>query len=78
MEATIRFDVTGTCEQTVEVTKPGLTLEELEAGLVLGKFVTTVREGGTIVDVSDDLKVIGRIIESEVDGEYLDFEVDDA
>ena len=85
-ECYIRFDVSGTCKQRIELVDPGLTLAELESGLQSGKYATTVQEGGEVIEVGAEgkrdaqnqpFKIVARVVDSDVSGEYDDFQVDE-
>lgn len=79
-EIEVRFSVTGTCTQTIEVADDcGLTDAEIVESLN-GQgnhtVVTTVQEGGDLDQMSEtESKTIGKVISSDVDAEYEDFEL---
>jgi hypothetical protein len=83
-ERYIRFDVVrATCKQRIELVDPELTQAELESGLQSGKYVTTVQEGGDVIEVGAEgegdqpFKIVAKVVDSDVDGEYDDFQVDE-
>lgn len=81
-ELTIQFSVTGHCTQTVLISNDcPLSDEEIIAGLNGGAHhvVTTVQESGDLDHYHNtpnqgDATTIGKVVLSDVDGEYTDFE----
>jgi hypothetical protein len=77
IEAKISFSVFGSVRQSVEITKEGLTIRELQLMLNNGTALTTVQDDGEIV-VTATGEVLGRVVEGmdlAADLEYIDFEV---
>jgi len=86
----LQFSVSGTCDQTIELADDcTLTGEEI-ADALNGNYkaaasdipgdkvslLTTVQEGGELVAYYPDgsAKVLGKVINSNMDAEYLDFD----
>lgn len=76
------FDVSTTISQDVEITKPGLTPEELILGLNEGKYITTISYGSDrepqIVD--ENLESVADILGQDnigLDVPYENFELSD-
>jgi hypothetical protein len=80
MTVKFRFNVTGVCEQEIELVKDcPLTVEQITAGLNGDgdTVVTTVQEGGDLVMYQPDGKevILGKVIDSTMDAEYTEFEL---
>lgn len=74
---TVRFNVTGTCCQTIEIEDEcELTDEEIIEGLEHGALFTTAQDGGDLLELTgvNGLNKIGVIDGSDIDCEYEDFE----
>lgn len=74
-EVEISFTVQGHCTQYVEITDKKLTVEKLRAGLRSGKYVTTIQEGGQVMQVRP-WKVVGYVRSCDPECAYEDFEVE--
>jgi spore germination protein GerM len=74
-EVSITFNVSGWVTQILEVdddiTEQGL--QELIEGLGDGRFVTTIQEGGEVLD--EDMKRVGLVVDVDNNIEYSDFEI---
>jgi len=76
----LQFSVLGYCDQAVELAEDcEFTREQIEDGLNGSgdqTICTTVQEGGELIVAypTGDVKVLGKVIESNMDGEYLDFD----
>ena len=67
----ITFSATATITQTIEITKKGLTLEQLKKGLNSGDFLTSLSSSGSIISIPDYEEV--AIIKAQaVTGDYSD------
>ncbi len=79
MEINIRFNVVGVCTQTINVYDDcPLSKEEIISNLNGDgdkTVCTTVQENGDLVWIKDDgeMKVIGRVISSDMDADYEEF-----
>ena len=73
-EFSFNLAVNGTIHQTVQITKEGLTGEDLLKGLQSGLYVTTIGEGKQILE-TENWSVVGQVVDNEVldDMEYSDF-----
>jgi len=72
----VEFDVSGTCEQEIEITDPKMTAAKLEKLLNEGKVVTTMQEDGQVLLLLHS-KVVGKVVFSDNSCEYRDFVVED-
>jgi len=71
----ISFIAQGTVEQTIRITKEGITPQNIISGLESGKYFTTLGDGKRITDSED--KEIAVIEDSEYELEYIEFESKD-
>ena len=71
-QVTLYFSVSGYVAQTIELTDPSYTAEQVISGLNAGTLVTTVQESGT-VDVTGDGRVVARVVNVNNALEYEDF-----
>lgn len=76
-EVEITFSVNGHVRQQVKLVDGcALTVAQIQDGLNLGKFVTTIQEDGTL-DITATGETIGTIVDVFNECEYTDFYVAD-
>lgn len=74
-EITITFNASGYVRQTVQITNPKFTPEQVVQMLNDGSAVTTVQEGGTL-DITATGEKIGEVVNVDNDLEYEEFDLD--
>ncbi len=81
MEINIKFSATGWFDQTIEITNPkyqDLTKQEILDNLEQGVFITTVQEGGSVITFEDgEMVTVGKVLSSDSNCDYEDFEDSD-
>ena len=70
----LSFSAMGHVKQTVTISKPGITQEDLIKGLNDGTISTSERKGGT-VDITANGEIIGTVTSVDNNLEYSDFEL---
>lgn len=75
----ICFGMSGYTNQDIVIHDKDYTADKVMAGLQDGSIVTTMQEGGEVYDCADgSLKVIGEVIDSSPESEYVDFDLDES
>jgi hypothetical protein len=75
MKASITFCASGYFTQTVEITKAGYTLAELQADLNSGKVWTTIEKNGDL-EIVETGEVVGKVLNVDNHCEYDEFVVE--
>ena len=70
------FSASGWVSQDIEVTDPNMTAEQMVEMLAAGNAFTTVHEGNDVLALPD-FNTIGKVLYSETELEYFDFEAED-
>lgn len=76
MKIRISFAASGYVGQTIEMTNPEITPQQLIDGLNSGLYVTTIQEDGS-VDITKSGESIGRVVDVDNCLEYEEFELND-
>ena len=72
----ICFSASGWINQDIEVTDPDMTAERMVEMLASGDAITTVHEDNDVLALPD-FRTIGKVLYSETELEYFDFEAED-
>lgn len=79
MKASITFSANGYFTQEVEITKEGLTAQQLQEMLNAGKAWTTIDDSGEgKVEIVETGEIIGRVLSVDNNLDYDDFVVEES
>lgn len=74
----ICFGIGGFAKQDIAIHHDGYSPDTVIEGLQGGTIITTIEEGGDVVDVADGgWKVIGTVVSSGSEADYTDFDMDE-